>query len=119
MRVLIAFLCSFLFLAQARAVPLSTPTVAEVYPYLATVCMNSTALAGTVSGTSVDLASQTITGEASFASFVCKLRVHAGRGSGIRIVSGCADVVWSSSDGTVLSVTPRDAVFNYWLPSDC
>lgn len=119
MRTLIAFLCSFLFLAQARAVPLSTPTVGEIYPYLSTVCLNAGALALTVSGSAVDSAAQTITGEASFQSFACRLKVHAGRGPGIRVVSGCADVVWSMNDGTVLSVTPRDAVFWYYLPSDC
>ena len=120
MKVLLSFACSLLLLAaQAHgdSTPLTSPTVGQVDPYLATTCTNSAALS-LVSATSTDPSSQTLTGEATFTSFACDLKVHAGRGGGVRYFSGCADVVWDTA-GTIVSVTPRDAQAGRTLPGGC
>lgn len=113
MKTTIAFACSFVFLAQARAdIPLTAPTVTQVYPYLATVCLNDRPV-NSYGATGID-DNGNLTGVASFQGFICKLRAHAGRGSGIRIFSGCADVVWDQA-GTLISVTPTDYDTNYTI----
>jgi hypothetical protein len=98
----------------ADMVQLQVPTIGEIDPGL-TNCMNLNDLADAVSSAPSGTG---FVGEASFTSWVCKLRVHAGRGPGIRIFSGCGDVVWDSA-GEIVSVSMRVVVTGYYLPAGC
>ena len=101
MKSLIAFACSFLFLAQAHAADLTIPTITEVSPSVATKCINdgiTTISVGSTDGTY-------LYGTASYEAWVCRLKVHSGRGPGIVKLSGCADVVWSAATGELMSLT--------------
>jgi hypothetical protein len=95
----------------ALAAELHIPTATQIYPYLATVCLND-APASTYGATGTD-ASGNLVGMTSTQGFVCKLKVHTGRGPGIRIFSACADVVWDYSTGAIVSVTPSSHDTNY------
>lgn len=100
--------------APVYAGSLAAPTVFEIYPALATVCMNDGA-ASVVAATSSD--NGTLTGYASFQGFSCRLKVHTGRGGGIRIFSACADVTWDLS-GNILSVVPVSSAPAYSITCD-
>lgn len=112
-KTIIAFYCSFLFLAQARAVtPLTSPTLEQVDPYLN--CLNEPVWSTSATG----LQDGYLVGKASFTRFICKMDAHTGRGGGIRIFSGCANVTGDLS-GLLVTATYRDVVPNYYLPADC
>lgn len=101
MKCAIAFLCSFLFLAQAKSADLTVPDVKQVNPQGTTNCMNdgiAVIAIGSTDGTY-------LYGTASYERFVCRLRVHAGRGPGIALLSGCAEAVWSASTGELVSLS--------------
>ena len=81
---------------------LAVPTAFEIDPYFATVCLHDKpATTAYVTGTDNGV----LTGVASMQGYVCALKVHAGRGPGIRIFSACADVTWDLA-GNILSVVP-------------
>jgi hypothetical protein len=111
MKMALAALGAMLGGSSLAATLLIEPTVTQIDPALATVCSNdgpaSTAAANTVDN-------GYLAGIASFQGFACKLRVHAGRGPGVRIFSGCADVVWDMQ-GAIVSVTPTKAVSGYTI----
>ncbi len=101
MKYLIAFALSFLFLAQARAADLAIPTTHQVNPLGTTNCLNdgpTTIAVGSTDGTY-------LYGTASYEHWLCRLRVHSGRGPGIAYLSGCAEVIWSAATGELISVT--------------
>jgi hypothetical protein len=103
MKAMIAFYCSFLFLAQAKAADLTIPTITEVSPSVATKCVNdgtTTITVGSTDGTY-------LYGTASYEGWVCRLKVHSGRGPGIVKLSGCAEVVWSAATGEVVSIASQ------------
>src|SRR5215475_919010 len=97
----------------AFAGDLQIPTATQINPYLAGVCLND-APASSYGATGTDGAGNLV-GTASTQGFVCKLKVHAGRGPGIRIFSACADVVWDYSTGAIVSVTPTSHNTNYTI----
>lgn len=96
---------------SVAATSLVEPTVTQIDPALATVCSNN-GPASTAAATTIE--NGYLTGIASFQGFACKLRVHAGRGPGVRIFSGCADGVWDMQ-GTIVAVTPTTAVSGYTI----
>jgi hypothetical protein len=97
----------------ALAADLQIPTARQIYPYLATVCLND-APASTYGATGTDAAGNLV-GTASTQGFVCKLKAHTGRGPGIRIFSACAEVVWDYSTGASVSVAPASNNTNYTI----
>ena len=106
---IIVFLNLLLACAVVHAGNLATPTAFQIDPYLATVCLND-GPATTLYATGTD-ASGNLVGEATLQGFVCKLKVHTGRGPGFRVVSACSDLVWDPTGGSVLSVAPVSATF--------
>lgn len=103
MKVAIAFLCSFLFLAQAHAADLAIPAITDVTPSVATKCLNdgtTTIAVGSTDGAY-------LYGTASYEGWVCRLKVHSGRGPGIVKLSGCAEVVWSAVTGEAVSIASQ------------
>lgn len=98
----------------AQAGSLEAPTAFEIYPALASICLHDRP-ASTFAATGTD--NGTLTGTASIQGYVCQLRVHSGRGSGIRIFSACADVTWDLS-GNVLTVTPVANASGYSIQCD-
>jgi len=102
--------------AVAMAGNLAAPTAFQIDPYLATICMRD-GPATQVYATGTD-ANGNLVGEATLQGFVCALRVHSGRGPGIRIFSACSDVVWTPDGSTVLSVTPIAATTGYSIVCD-
>ena len=116
---MLKFFALMLITATALAdATLAVPTVFATAPYLATICMND-AHDSAVAGTSTDVVAGTISGTASFSQFDCRLRVHSGRGPGYRIASGCAEVVWNASDGSIVSITPTQLVFGTYQQISC
>jgi hypothetical protein len=105
-KTIIAFACSFLFLLQARAADLTVPDIKEVNPHGTTNCLNDGAAVISVGSTDGTY----LYGTASYERFVCRLRVHSGRGPGIALLSGCADVIWSASTGELVSLTYQGSV---------
>jgi hypothetical protein len=97
----IAFLCSFLFLAQVHAADLVIPDVHQVNPQGTANCSNDAPT--TISVGSTD--GINLFGTASYTHWLCRLKVHAGRGPGVAYLSGCADVTWSASTGEIVSIT--------------
>jgi hypothetical protein len=94
-------------IAQAT-VPLQQPTVTQVDPSIS--CTNSDINFVAVSSTGINGAY--LVGKAQRNAFSCKLRVHSGRGGGIRIVSMCANMIWDFN-GAIVSVTPTLSVNGY------
>lgn len=101
MRSLIAFACSFLFLAQARAGDLTVPDIKEVNPRGTTNCLNDAPALIAVGSTDGTY----LYGTASYERFLCRLKVHSGRGPGVAYISGCADVIWSAATGELVSLS--------------
>jgi hypothetical protein len=103
---LLAFACSFLFLASAHAAELAIPTTHQVNPQGTTNCLNdglTTTAVGSTDGTY-------LYGTASYEHWLCRLKVHSGRGPGIAYLSGCAEVVWSAATGELISVTYQGSI---------
>lgn len=111
MKIALAALGAMLGGLSVAATSLVEPTVTQIDPALASLCSND-GPASTAGATSIE--NGYLYGVASFQGFACKLRVHAGRGPGVRIFSGCADVVWDMQ-GAIVSVTPTTAVSGYTI----
>lgn len=101
MRIAIAFACSFLFLAQARAADLTVPDVHQVNPQGTSNCLNDAPALIAVGSTDGTY----LYGTASYERFLCRLKVHSGRGPGVAYISGCADVIWSAATGELVSLS--------------
>ena len=102
--------------AQADTTPLAAPSITQIDPSLTDTCTNADqAVFGSVAS---GLQGGYLVGEASFTSFVCKLRVHAERGPEYRVFSGCGNVSWDLS-GHILSVSYREVVPGDVLPAGC
>ena len=85
--------------SAAQAADLAIPTVQQINPEPNCLNDGTTVIAvGSTDGTY-------LYGTASYTNWVCRLKVHAGRGPGIRIFSGCAEAVWSAATGEVVSLT--------------
>jgi hypothetical protein len=117
MKTLLALIVAVWASAAFADTAITPPTVGQADPALLENCINADSTYTVASATSVTDTGN-LSGEATFTSFLCKLRVHSGRGGGIRIFSGCADVVWDTQGG-IVSVAPRAAVSGYYLPSGC
>lgn len=102
-------LLASMMVGAAHAGPLALPTAFQIDPALTANCLHDKP-ATTAVVTATDGA--TLTGVASIQGYVCQLRVHAGRGPGIRIFSACADVTWDVY-GNILSVTPTASDTGY------
>lgn len=98
----------------AQASPLAAPTAFQVDPGLSGICMND-GPATTAAASSTD--GVTLTGTASLQGYICKLKVHAGRGPGIRVFSACADVTWDLA-GNLISVVPVSSAPAYSIVCD-
>lgn len=93
----------------AQGGTLTAPTAFQIDPYLIGNCWHDKP-ATTAYATSTE--GGILTGVASIQGYVCQLKVHAGRGPGIRIFSACADVTWDMY-GNILSVTPTASDTSY------
>jgi hypothetical protein len=114
----ITFLATALLVsaAQAETTPLAPPNIPQIDPSLVDTCTNADqAVFGSVAS---GLQGGYLVGEASFTSFVCKLRVHAGRGPEYQIFSGCGNVTWDLS-GNIVGVSYREVVPGDVLPAGC